>query len=84
MKKRKLIGANNVKIRESTNIESTDVELKGYTDVYAVEMNGNFSTLKETYIKDKLYETTETDEDPYSLDFDFVENGEWEEVKKQE
>lgn len=83
MKKRKLIGANNIKIRENTFMEGVEVELQGYENVYAVDTDGVLTTLREIFIKNKLYDSKETTENPYTLDFQFVENGEWENVSNR-
>ncbi|MGJ0848656.1 hypothetical protein ACR77J_18460 [Tissierella praeacuta] len=81
MKRRKLIGADNIKIRENTFLEGVEVELQGYENIYAVDTDGVLTTLRERIIENKLYDSKETKENPYKLDFQFIENGEWENIE---
>lgn len=81
MKKRKLIGANNITVRENTFMDCTVVELHGYENIYAIDTNGVLTTLIERIIGNKIYDKEEINKDPYKLSFQFVENGEWEEYK---
>ena len=81
MKRRKLIGATNITIRANTFMEGTEVEQKGYMDIYAVDTGGVLTTLKERFIEGKFYDSYETKEDPYKVSYEFKENGEWEEIE---
>ena len=62
MKKRKLLGANNIRIRENTFMEGTEVQLEGYVNIYAVDTDGVITTLRETFVNNKLYSQEETAE----------------------
>lgn len=82
--RRKLVGINNYTERD-TNFMGTQTEIKLHEKVYAVETDaGTIETLREIYTagSDYIRKSVVTDEDPYKLDFDFVENGEWEEYKR--
>lgn len=82
--RRKLVGINNYTDRD-TNFMGTQTEIKLHEKVYAVETDaGTIETLREIYTagSDYLRKSVITDENPYELSFDFVENGEWEEYKR--
>ena len=82
--RRKLVGINNYTDRD-TNFMGTQTEIKLHEKIYAVETDeGTIETLREIYTagSDYLRKSVVTDEDPYKLDFNFIENGEWEEYKR--
>lgn len=81
--RRKLIGINNFTDRD-TNFMGTQTEIKLHEKVYALETDDSVKTLREIYTSGTNYlrESFVTDESPYNLDFDFVENGEWEDYKR--
>lgn len=83
MRKRKLLGGNNVTIRENTFMEGTEIEKIGYRSVYAVKHeDGTYTTLKELRVKGKLINREETNEDPFSLGLQFAdENTDWEDYE---
>ena len=58
-----------------------DRDIKMYEKTYAlVTESGHIETLRELYISETNYlrKSLITDENPYELDFDFLEDGHWE------
>ena len=80
--RRKLIGINNFTDRD-TNFMGTQTEIKLHEKVYVLEKDdGTIKTLREIYTAGTNYlrKSFITDENPYDLDFDFLEISIWEEL----
>ena len=82
---RKLIGINNFTER-TTNFMDGETEIKIHEKVYALETEEGTMTLREKYVVGKdCFNTVVTEENPYKLDFNFVENEtDWEEYIRLE